>query len=139
MVRELHSLVLSTIEQLPQALREATLLNYYESLALHERAAITSASPGANKVRPMLGLGLRPCHPATAGLGLCDLEREGESSGQASNLQIAAYNLSGKSSAAQATGPYFILNVHIQTTETSAAKDSYSHQGATGGSTLDLS
>ena len=49
--RELHSLVLSAIEELPQSYREAARLYYYESLTLHEVAAITSASPGAIKVR----------------------------------------------------------------------------------------
>jgi RNA polymerase sigma factor (sigma-70 family) len=49
--RELHSLVLSAIEGLPQAYREAARLYYYESLTLHEVAAITNASPGAIKVR----------------------------------------------------------------------------------------
>jgi RNA polymerase sigma factor (sigma-70 family) len=49
--RELHSLVLSAIEELPQAYREAARLYYYESLTLHEIAAITDASPGAIKVR----------------------------------------------------------------------------------------
>jgi RNA polymerase sigma factor (sigma-70 family) len=49
--RELHSLVLSAIEELPQAYREAARLYYYESLTLHEIAAITGASPGAIKVR----------------------------------------------------------------------------------------
>lgn len=49
--RELHSLVLSAIEELPQAHREAARLYYYESLTLHEIAAITGASPGAIKVR----------------------------------------------------------------------------------------
>jgi RNA polymerase sigma factor (sigma-70 family) len=49
--RELHSLVLSAIEELPQAHREAVRLYYYESLTLHEIAAITGASPGAIKVR----------------------------------------------------------------------------------------
>ena len=49
--RELHSLVLSAIEELPQTYREAARLYYYESLTLHEIAAITSASPGTIKVR----------------------------------------------------------------------------------------
>ena len=49
--RELHGLVLSAIEELPQAHREATRLYYYESLTLHEIAAITDTSPGAIKVR----------------------------------------------------------------------------------------
>jgi len=51
MERELHSLVLSAIEELPQAHREAARLYYYESLALHEIAAITNASSGTIKVR----------------------------------------------------------------------------------------
>jgi RNA polymerase sigma factor (sigma-70 family) len=51
MERELHSLVLSALEELPQAYREAARLYYYESLTLHEVAAITGASPGAIKVR----------------------------------------------------------------------------------------
>ena len=49
--RELHSLVLSAIEELPQAHREAARLYYYESLTLHEIVAITGASPGAIKIR----------------------------------------------------------------------------------------
>ena len=49
--RELHRLVLSVIQELPQAHREAAQLYYYESLTLHEVAAITGASPGAIKVR----------------------------------------------------------------------------------------
>lgn len=49
--RELHSLVLSAIEELPRAFREAVRLYYYESLTLHEIAAITGASPGVIKVR----------------------------------------------------------------------------------------
>jgi RNA polymerase sigma factor (sigma-70 family) len=51
MERELHSLVLSAIQELPPAHREAAQLYYYESLTLHEVAAITGASPGAIKVR----------------------------------------------------------------------------------------
>jgi RNA polymerase sigma factor (sigma-70 family) len=49
--RELHSLVLSAIEELPEASREAARLYYYESLTLHEIAAISGAAPGAIKVR----------------------------------------------------------------------------------------
>lgn len=49
--RELHSLVLSAIEELPAASREAARLYYYESLTLHEIAAISGAAPGAIKVR----------------------------------------------------------------------------------------
>jgi RNA polymerase sigma factor (sigma-70 family) len=49
--RELHTLVLSAIDELPQAHREAARLYYYESLTLHEIAAITKASPEAIKVR----------------------------------------------------------------------------------------
>ena len=49
--RELHSLVLSAIEELPAASREAARLHYYESLTLHEIAAISGAAPGAIKVR----------------------------------------------------------------------------------------
>ena len=49
--RELHHLVLLAIDELPNAHREATRLYYYESLTLHEIAAITGASPGAIKVR----------------------------------------------------------------------------------------
>lgn len=51
MERELHSLVLSAIEELPAASREAARLHYYESLTLHEIAAISGAAPGAIKVR----------------------------------------------------------------------------------------
>ncbi len=51
MERELHSLVLSAIEELPSANREAARLHYYDSLTLHEIAAITGASTGAIKVR----------------------------------------------------------------------------------------
>jgi RNA polymerase sigma factor (sigma-70 family) len=49
--RELHHLVLSAIEELPEASREAARLYYYESLTLHEIAAISGAAPGAIKVR----------------------------------------------------------------------------------------
>ena len=49
--RELHRLVLSAIEELPAAYQEAARLHYYESLTLHEIAAITGASAGAVKVR----------------------------------------------------------------------------------------
>jgi RNA polymerase sigma factor (sigma-70 family) len=49
--RELHNLVLSAIEELPEASREAARLHYYESLTLHEIAAISGAAPGAIKVR----------------------------------------------------------------------------------------
>jgi RNA polymerase sigma factor (sigma-70 family) len=49
--RELHSLVLSALEELPSANRETARLYYYESLTLHEIVAITGASPGAIKVR----------------------------------------------------------------------------------------
>ena len=49
--RELHRLVLSAIEELPEASREAARLYYYESLTLHEIAAIHGAAPGAIKVR----------------------------------------------------------------------------------------
>ena len=49
--RELHSLVLSAIEDLPEAAREAARLYYYESLTLQEIAAISGAAPGAIKVR----------------------------------------------------------------------------------------
>ena len=49
--RELHSIVLSAIEQLPRSYREAARLYYYESLTLHEIAAISGASPGVIKVR----------------------------------------------------------------------------------------
>jgi len=49
--RELHYLVLSAIEELPEASREAARLYYYESLTLHEIAAISGAAPGAIKVR----------------------------------------------------------------------------------------
>ena len=49
--RELHTLVLSAIDELPPAHREAARLYYYESLTLHEIAAITKASPKAIKVR----------------------------------------------------------------------------------------
>lgn len=51
MERELHSLVLSAIDELPPSYHEAARLHYYESLTLHEIAAITGASPGAIKVR----------------------------------------------------------------------------------------
>ncbi len=49
--RELHRLVLLAIEELPPAHRETARMYYYESLTLHEIAAITGASPGAIKVR----------------------------------------------------------------------------------------
>jgi RNA polymerase sigma factor (sigma-70 family) len=49
--RELHNLVLSAIQELPEASREAARLYYYESLTLHEIAAISGAAPGAIKVR----------------------------------------------------------------------------------------
>ncbi|RPJ42298.1 MAG: sigma-70 family RNA polymerase sigma factor [Chloroflexi bacterium] len=49
--RELHRLVLAAIDDLPPAHREAARLYYYDSLTLHEVAAITGASPGAIKVR----------------------------------------------------------------------------------------
>ena len=49
--RELHQHVLSAIQDLPQAHRETAQLYYYESLTLHEIAAITGASQGAIKVR----------------------------------------------------------------------------------------
>jgi RNA polymerase sigma factor (sigma-70 family) len=49
--RELHDLVLSAIQELPEASREAARLYYYESLTLHEIAAISGAAPGAIKVR----------------------------------------------------------------------------------------
>jgi RNA polymerase sigma factor (sigma-70 family) len=49
--RELHHHVLSAIQELPKAHRETARLYYYESLTLHEIAAITGASPGAIKVR----------------------------------------------------------------------------------------
>ena len=48
---ELHQLVLAAIQELPPAHRETALLFYYESLSLHEVAAITGASSGAVKVR----------------------------------------------------------------------------------------
>jgi RNA polymerase sigma factor (sigma-70 family) len=49
--RELHRLVLSAIDELPPAHREAARLYYYDSLTLHEIVAITGASAGAVKVR----------------------------------------------------------------------------------------
>ena len=49
--RELHSLVLSAIGELPEVSREAARLYYYNSLTLHEIAAISGAAPGAIKVR----------------------------------------------------------------------------------------
>ena len=49
--RELHNLVLSAIEELPETSREAAQLYYYESLTLHEIAAISGAAAGAIKVR----------------------------------------------------------------------------------------
>lgn len=48
---ELHHLVLTAIADLPRAHRETALLYYYESLTLHEVAAITGASAGATRVR----------------------------------------------------------------------------------------
>lgn len=49
--RELHVLVLNSIEELPKAHRESTRLYYFESLTLHEITAITRSSPEAIKVR----------------------------------------------------------------------------------------
>ncbi len=49
--RELHFLVLSAIQELPPAHRQAARLYYYESLTLHEIALITGATPQAIKVR----------------------------------------------------------------------------------------
>ena len=49
--RELHRRVLSAIQELPPAHRQAARMYYYESLTLHEIAAITGASPQAIKVR----------------------------------------------------------------------------------------